>query len=263
MHYVIDTHCHLDFIPDATRTKVIERALSANVRKIITVACNLEQVGTCLPLTDDYDFIWTTAGIHPTDLGNDIERDLEQVFQYAKNEKKIVGIGEIGLDYYHDRFPHDDQMAYLTGQLNIANQLRKPAILHCRAGKFAGENSEVFPDMLKALQETNCTNGVMHCFSGSYDEAFKFLDLGLMISFTGIITYDRNEELRRIIKDMPADRLMIETDAPFLPPKKYKGKQNEPAYVMEVAKTIAEIRGIEVDEALEITTKNAERFFGI
>ncbi|MBU1017416.1 TatD family hydrolase [Patescibacteria group bacterium] len=263
MNYAIDTHCHLDFIPRRMQAAVIQRALSANVKKIITVACNLEQVGKCLPLTDEYDFIWTTAGIHPTDLGTDIERDLEQIFQYAKNEKKIVGIGEIGLDYYHDRFPHADQMAYLIGQLNIARQLKKPAVLHCRAGKFAGENSEVFPNMMKALKEAKFSNGVMHCFSGSYEEAFRFLDLGLMISFTGIITYDRNEELRRIIKDMPADRLMIETDAPFLPPKKYKGKKNEPAYVMEIAKTIAEAREMEVDEVLEVTTKNAERFFGI
>ncbi len=263
MSYAIDTHCHLSFLPQRTRSGVIRRALSADVQKLITVACNLEQVGECLPLTDKYDFIWTTAGIHPTDLGNNIERDLEQVYEYAKNEEKIVGIGEIGLDYYHDRFPHKDQMAYLIGQLNISKQLKKPAILHCRAGKFAGENSTVFPDMLKALKQTKCTNAVMHCFSGSYEEAFRFLELGLMISFTGIITYKRNEELRRVIKDMPISRLMIETDAPFLPPKEYKGKKNEPAYVIEVVKTIARVRKMEADEVLEITTKNAERFFGI
>ena len=103
----------------------------------------------------------------------------------------------------------------------------------------------------------------MHCFSGNYEEAFKFLDLGLMISFTGIITYERNEELRRIIKDMPINRMMIETDSPFLPPKKYKGKKNEPAFVIEVAKTIADVRGMDVDEVMETTTKNAEKFFGI
>jgi len=263
MPYAIDTHCHLNFVPKPMQDKVIERALKANVRKLITIACNLEQVGECLPLTDQYDFIWTTAGIHPTDLTDNLERDLEQIYEYAKNEEKVVGIGEIGLDYYHDRFPHHDQIAFLTGQLNIANQLKKPAILHCRAGKFAGENSEVFPDMLRVLKATKTKNAVMHCFSGNYDEAMQFLDLGLMISFTGIITYERNEELRRIIKDMPLDRMMIETDSPFLPPKKYKGKKNEPAYVIEVAKTIAEVRGMDIDEVLEITTKNAEGFFGI
>lgn len=263
MNYAIDTHCHLSFLPKRDRLKVIERALKANVRKMVTVACNLEQVGECLPLTDQYDFVWTTAGIHPTDLTDNLEWDLERVYEYAKNEKKIVAIGEIGLDYYHDRFPHEDQIAFLVGQLNIANQLKKPAILHCRAGKFAGENSTVFPDMIKVLKETKTKNAVMHCFSGSYDEAFQFLDLGLMLSFTGIITYERNEDLRRIIKDMPLDRMMIETDSPFLPPKKHKGKKNEPAFVIEVAKTIADVRGMDVDEVLEVTTKNAKKFFGI
>lgn len=263
MNYAIDTHCHLTFLPPKTRKAVIDRALKANVKKLITVACNLEEVGLCLPLTDEYDFIKTTAGIHPTDLGTDIEYDLERVLKYAKNEDKIVAIGEVGLDYYHDRHPHDLQMSYLVGQLNIAKQVNKPAILHCRAGKFAGENSSVFPDMMKVLNETNFFNGVMHCFSGTKKEAEVFLEMGLMISFTGIITYDRNQELRDIIKTMPIEKLMIETDSPFLPPIQYKGKKNEPAFVTEVAKTIAEVRDMSVDEVLEVTSGNAEGFFGI
>lgn len=263
MSYAIDTHCHLDYVPESERVQVIERARAANVKKMITVACNLEQVGTCLPLTDEHDFIWTTVGIHPTDLTENLEKDLERMLQYAKNEKKIVAIGEIGLDYYHDKFPREDQIAFFVGQLNIAKQVGKPVILHCRAGKFAGENSEVYPDMLKVLKETSTTNAVMHCFSGGYDDAQIFLDLGIMLSFTGIVTYERNEELRRIIKDMPMSRMMIETDAPFLPPKKYRGRKNEPAYVVEVAKTIAEVREMSLDEVLEVTSKNAELFFGI
>lgn len=263
MSYAIDTHCHLDFIPKAKRAGVIQRALKNNVRKLITVTCNLEQAGEALPLTDQYDFIWTTIGIHPTDLTDNPGRDLQRVYEYARRESKIVAIGEIGLDYYHDRFPRDQQMAFLAGQLAIANQLGKPAILHCRAGKFAGENSAVFPDMLAVIQKTKTTNAVMHCFSGTYAEAARFLDMGLMLSFTGIITYERNEELRRIIKDMPMDRLMIETDAPFLPPKKYKGRQNEPAFVVEVARAIAEVRKMPLDKVLNFTTANAERFFGV
>jgi len=263
MNYAIDTHCHLAYLHPRFRKNVIERAQKANVRKIITVACNLEDMGKCLPLTDQYDFIWTTAGIHPTELGNDIESELEKVQGYAKNEKKVVGIGEIGLDYYHDNFPHDLQIAYFLGQLNIAKQVKKPAIIHCRAGKFAGENSGVFPDIIKVLDEAHFSNGVMHCFSGNRKEAKIFLDMGLMISFTGIITYERNQELRDIIKMMPKERIMIETDSPFLPPKKYKGKRNEPAFVIEAAKTIADVRGVDLDEVLGLTTRNAERFFGI
>ena len=263
MDYAIDTHCHLTAIDKREIKAVIERAVKAKVKKLISVACNLEEMGQCLPLADEYDFIWTSAGIHPTELGENIEQDLEKVYKYAENEKKVVAIGEIGLDYYHDRFPHELQMAYLAGQFNIANKLKKPAIIHSRAGKFAGENSSVFPDMIRVMKESDLKKGVMHCYSGTLKEAKVFLDMGLMISFTGIITYERNQELRDIIKMMPMKRMMIETDSPFLPPKNHKGEQNEPAFVIEVAKTIAEVRGMEVDEVLNITSRNAEGFFGI
>jgi TatD DNase family protein len=261
--YAIDTHCHLTLTPQPDRKAVIERARKAGVSKMVTVACNIEEIGQCIPLADEHDFIWTTAGVHPTELGTNIERDLERVYEYAKNEKKIVAIGEIGLDYYHDNFPRELQIAYFVGQLNIANQLKKPAIIHSRAGKFAGENSSIFPDIIKSLKEAHFSNGVMHCFSGNLEEAKTFLEIGLMISFTGIVTYERNQELRDIIKMMPADRIMIETDSPFLPPKNHKGEKNEPAFVIEVAKTIAEVRGLELDEVMRITSENAERFFGI
>jgi TatD DNase family protein len=218
MNYAIDTHCHLSFVPKWIQGKVIERAKNAGVKKLITVACNLKEVRESLSIAGKYDFIWTTAGIHPTDLSGHMERDLERVKEYAKNEKKVVAIGEIGLDYYHDRFPHDQQIEFLRGQLEIAEELGLPAVLHARAGKF---------------------------------------------SFTGIVTYERNEELREIIRDMPLDSMMIETDAPFLPPKKYKGRKNEPAYVIEVAKTIASVREMSLDEVLSVTSENAERFFGI
>lgn len=263
MSYAIDTHCHIDLLPGDDQAQAILRAQTANVKKMITVACNLEQVGRCLPLTDEYDFIWTTAGIHPTDLTEHLEQDLEKVMTIAKNEEKVVAIGEIGLDYYHDRFPKEVQMAFLVGQLNIAKQLGLPTIIHSRSGKNAGDNSAVFPDMLKILNDTGVANAVMHCFSGNYEEAQEFLNRGLLLSFTGIITYKNNEELRRVIKNMPMDRMMIETDSPFLTPQKYRGQKNEPAYVTEVVKTIAEVRGMSVDEVLEATSANAERFFGI
>lgn len=261
--YAIDTHCHLTFIPPQTQKAVIDRAVKSGVKKMITVACNAEEIKKCLFVAKQYEFIWATAGIHPTDLEGGIEFNLKQVYEYAKNEPKIVAIGEIGLDYYHDRFPRDLQMEYLSRQLSIAQKLNKPAIIHSRAGKFAGENSFVFPDMVKALKKANFTNGVMHCFSGTKKEAEVFLEMGFMISFTGIITYERNQELRDIIKVIPIEKLMIETDSPFLPPLKYKGQKNEPAFVLEVAKTIADVRGLSIDEVLEVTSGNAERFFGI
>ncbi len=260
--YLIDTHCHLSHFESKDLASVIKRAKKAGVEKIITVACKLEEIGSCLAISDKNENVWATAGIHPTELaGGNIEADLERVFEYAKNERKVVAIGEIGLDYYHDRAPHDMQAAYFIGQLNISKQLGKPAIIHCRGGKNPGENELAFVDMIKILEETRFKNGVMHCFSGNRVEADKILDLGLMMSFTGIITYPNNEDLREVIADMPLDRIMLETDAPYIAIEGKRDKPGEPAYVLDIAKKIAEIKNVPIEEVIRITTENAEKFF--
>jgi len=253
--YLIDTHCHLSHFKKADLKPVINRAKKADVRKMITVTCALEEIGDCLAIADEYENIRATAGIHPTNLTDDIEANLERVFGYAKNEKKIVAIGEIGLDYYHDRAKHDLQAAYFIGQLNIADQLGKPAIIHCRGGKNPGENEQAFIDVIRILERERFKNGVMHCFSGNKVEAEKILDIGLMISFTGIITRPENEELREVAKSVPLNRIMLETDAPYI--------SKEPADTARIAKKIAEIKGVAPEEVIRITTENAERFFGI
>ncbi len=250
-------------MPQALQADVIERARAAGVQKIVNVACNLNDIEPCLRLAEEHEFIWTTAGIHPTDLTDSLERDLKQIEDYAVREKKIVAIGEIGLDYYHDKFPHDVQRAFLVGQLQIAEKLGLPAILHCRAGKNPGENEAAFGDLIEILEELKFTNAVAHCFSGNAVEAEKLLDMGLMLSFTGVITYPGNEALREIVRTTPLDRIMIETDCPFLTPHAHRGKKNEPAFVAEVAKAIAEAKGVALEEVARMTSANAERFFGI
>jgi TatD DNase family protein len=253
--HLIDTHCHLSHFKKADLKSVIERAQTAGVQKIVTVACAIEEIGDCLAITDEHENILATAGIHPTNLTEDIETNLERVFEYAKNEKKIVAIGEIGLDYYHGRAEHSLQAAYFIGQLNIADQLGKPAIIHCRGGKNPGENEQAFMDMIRILAEKEFRNGVVHCFSGNKVEAEKLLDLGLMISFTDIISYEQNEELREVIKNTPLDRIMLETDSPYI--------SKEPADVARIARKIAEIKDVAAEEVTRITTENAERFFGV
>ncbi|MBN2087646.1 TatD family hydrolase [Candidatus Peregrinibacteria bacterium] len=253
--HLIDTHCHLSHIKKTDIPAVIERAKNANIEKLITVSCTLDEVGECLPISDEYDFIWTTVGIHPTQLSGNIEHELEKVFEYAKNEQKIVAIGEIGLDYYHDTSEHKLQAEYFIGQLNISKQLNKPAIIHCRGGKNPGENEQAFIDMIQILERENFNNGVVHCFSGNKVEAEKLLDMGLMISFTNIISYEQNEELREVLRDIPLDRVMLETDSPYI--------SKEPSDVASIAKTVADIKDVPVEEVTRITTANAERFFGI
>lgn len=260
---MIDTHAHLQTFSKKDQTAVIARAREAGVRKIVNAACSLLDMGDCLALADTYDFIWTTAGIHPTELTDNIERDLERVSEYAKNEKRVKAIGEIGLDYYHDRAPRDLQHAFLVGQLNIADQRGLPAILHCRGSKAPGENEIAFMDLIRILEKTGFKNAVAHCFSGNAIEAEKLLDLGLMLSFTGILTYPENDALRDIVKATPLDRIMLETDSPYLPPHAHRGQRNEPAFVVDVANAIAEIKGVPLHEVELITTRNAERFFGI
>jgi len=253
--HLIDTHAHLSHYKKADRKSVIERAKKAGVRKIITVACTLEETADCLAIADEYESVWATAGIHPTQLMDDIEEKLERVFEYAKNEEKIVAIGETGLDYYHDRAEHDQQAAYFIGQLNIADQLGKPAIIHCRGGKHPGENEQAFIDVIQILERERFKNGVMHCFSGNKVEADKILDLGLMISFTSIITRPGNEELREVVKDIPLNKMMLETDAPYI--------SKEPSDIANIAKAVAQIKGVPLGEVVRITTENAERFFGV
>lgn len=259
----IDTHGHVHLIAKGDRQGAIARAQKAGVTKIISPACNVEQIGQMLPLCDAHPGLYTTAGIHPTELTDDLTGDLEKVRAYAKNEAKVVAIGEIGLDYYHDRSDHDKQAAFLSGQLRIARELNLPAILHCRAGKNPGENEAAFGDLIAILTRLNCTNAVAHCFSGNAVEAEKLLDMGLMLSFTGIVTYPGNESLRSILRETPLDRIMIETDSPYLTPEAHRGKRNEPAYVAEVAKIIAAVKGVDFAEVARVTTANAERFFGI
>jgi TatD DNase family protein len=261
--HLIDTHCHLSHFPKKDFQSVIKRAERANVKKMITVACKLEEIGECIAMADENENIWATAGIHPTELNENIEKNLERVFEYAKHEKKVVAIGEIGLDYYHDRAPHDLQAAYFIGQLNISKQLDKPAIIHCRGGKNPGENEQAFIDMMRILEQMRFTNGVVHCFSGNRVEAEKLLDLGLMLSFTGIVTYPRNEELLEVIAETPLDRIMLETDSPYIAVEGKRKGPGEPAYTFDIAKKIAEIKDVPIDEVIRITTENAEKFFGI
>jgi len=260
--YLIDTHSHISHFKKAEQKGVLERALKAGVKKFINVACNLKECGPHLEFAKEYDNVWSTVGIHPTTLTDNMEEDLAKVREFAQNEDKIVAIGEIGLDYYHDKHPHGMQEAFLVGQLAIARELGLPAIIHSRSSKHPGENEEVFVDLIRILEREKFSNGVIHCYSGNMIEAEKLLDLGLMISFTGIITYQNNEELREIVKMVPLDRMMLETDAPYLTIETKKGR-GEPAYVADIAQTVADVKGVPLEEVAKFTTANAERFFKI
>ncbi len=261
--HLIDTHGHVSHFPKEQQADVLRRARAAGVKKIINVACTLDQIPVHLELAKRDENIWASAGVHPTSLTDDLEGAMNTIRDTAKNEPKIVAIGEIGLDYYHDKFPHDMQDQWLTRQLAIASELRKPAIIHCRAGKNPGENGSAFADLIRILKRERFSHAVVHCFSGTTKEAMALLDLGLMISFTGVLTYAPNQALRETTKLIPLDRIMLETDAPYLTVQSKRGQAGEPAFLPELAQVLAEIKGVSPKEVAEVTTANAERFFGV
>jgi len=251
----IDTHAHLNFEAFETDYReVIERAFAADIRAIINVGSNLKTSLEAIKIAEIFDKgIYTAVGLHPIHI-KDEDFDSNE-FEKIAREEKVVALGETGLDYYYDRSTKERQKEIFRKILSIANKISKPVILHSRD---AGD------DVLSVLIEEKIdTKGVMHCFQGNWQYAKVVLDMGLYISFTGLITFTKNYETFEVIKNAPLERMMIETDCPFMSPEPYRGKRNEPAYVIEVAKKIAEIKKLPLEKVAEQTSKNAKNLFRI
>lgn len=257
---LIDTHCHPQMADyDGERIEMIKRALDAEVG-IIAVGTTLADSLAGIRLAEDFPDqpIFAAVGIHPTD--DDIGDVRVSDLALLADNPKVVAIGETGLDYFHLQIGDNpqDQIDVFEQQVILAEQAALPLIVHCRdqAGTF-----NAYDDVLAVLTKHQVKKFVMHCFSGDWNYAEKFLELGGMLSFTGIITFPKSEFMHELIQKMPLERLMIETDAPFLTPVPHRGKRNEPVYVQEVAKKISELREMSVDDVAVITTKNATDFF--
>lgn len=264
-----DSHCHLDMEPlTAAVEGAIKRAEESGVTTMINVGSSLSGSESTVELANTYPGIWASVGLHPHDSekASNMESVLSKLRELAKN-KKVVAIGEIGLDYYSPEGPLtkaqiESQKELFAAQLELAQKLKLPVIIHVR------DAWEDFFPIIKnyKLKITNSNEvGVVHCFTGDALIAQKCLDLGLFIGFTGIITFKNKtvDEIREAVKVVPLEKILIETDAPLLAPNPYRGKPNEPAYVVEVAKKIAEIKSVSVAEVARITTDNAKKLFGI
>ena len=252
---MIDTHAHIhvkDY--DADRSAVIERARSAGVSKIINVGFDAEGNWEALALAKQYDFIWCTMGIHPH-LANEWNDYVEGTIEDAiKKEDRIVGIGEAGLDYFKNFQSKELQKEVFKRQIRLAKKHDLPIIIHCR---------EAFDDCLFLLKEGGSQKALFHCFTGVAEDAKKILDGGFYIAFTGIITYPSATAIREAAKITPMDRIFTETDCPYLAPQKYRGTRNEPAYVTEVLKKVAEIKDIPPEKAEQQIEINLNALFGI
>lgn len=253
---LFDTHAHLDDTKfDEDRDEVIERAKQGGVEYILTVSANVASSIENISLAQNYDIFYASIGIHPHEVA-DLNSNVISALTDFSTYPKVVAIGEIGLDYFYENSPREAQKIWFARQISLARSVRLPIIVHSRDAQ---------EDTLNILRSERAdeVGGVMHCFSGSVETARELLNMGFMISFAGPITFKNAKRLPEVIKYVPEDMILIETDCPYLAPEPYRGKRNEPANVRLIAERIAEIKGKPFDYIAEKTTANAKRLFNI
>ncbi len=251
---LIDSHAHLDssrFHKDLD--EVLKRAQEYGVDKIINIGCNMESSKKTTSLSERYDQIWSVVGFHPHDAKEVKESDWDELDKLT-DHPKVVGVGEMGLDYYRDLSPRKKQQEVFRRQIQVAKKKKMPIVVHDRDA-----HEEVFAVLKEEKAGEN--KGVMHCYSGDLEFAKKCMDMGFYISIAGPVTFKKTSRLKEVAKSIPNDRLLVETDCPYLAPEPYRGKRNEPAYVKYVAAKIAELRGMSYEEIVAATRENTCRLF--
>jgi TatD DNase family protein len=256
---LIDSHAHIDapqFAED--REAMLGRARVAGVSALLAIGTGPgpEKLDAALPLAEAHDWIYTTVGIHPHEAREVTEAHLDELARLAKHPK-VIAWGEIGLDYFYDHSPRDVQERVFRDQMALAREARLPIIIHCR---------DAWADCLKLLEEVwrpAGLGGILHCFTSTLEDARRGLDMGFLISFAGNSTYPKTQNLRDVAKALPLETILIETDSPYLAPQAYRGKRNEPAYLAEVARTLASVRDLPAEEFAARTAGNFRRFFDL
>ncbi len=253
---LVDSHAHLDgshFNND--RQDCIQRALDNGISHILTVGCDLASSAASVALALKYEHIYASVGVHPHDANEINQQSLLQLRELLARPK-VVALGEIGLDFFRDRSPRDIQRTAFRQQIRLAKQVGKPIIVHDR---------DAHDEVLQILQEEGAAavGGVLHCFSGDLEMAKKCLELGFYLSFPGTITYPKNDAAREVVKAIPVDRMLVETDCPYLTPQQFRGKRNEPAYVRYTAEKVADIKGLSIADVARVTSRNCFDLFGI
>lgn len=253
---LIDTHCHLDFAEfDEERDQLIERAHQAGVKQMVTISTRVRKLDTLLAITEKYPSVFCSVGTHPNNAGEELDIQAEDLIRLANSHEKIVAIGEAGLDYFYDTQTPTDQKTGLIRHVEAARVTKLPLVIHSRSA------DEDMIEILTAESGKGAFPFILHCFSAGPDLARTGVELGGYVSFSGILTFPKSQDIRDIAKTVPLDRLLVETDAPFLAPKRWRGKRNEPSYVVNTAEVLAEVHGVSYAEIAEITTENALRCF--
>jgi TatD DNase family protein len=252
---LVDSHCHLDF-PDFTpeRDAVVARAREAGLGRMLTISTRVKRQADIIEIVEKYDDVFGTVGTHPHHVDEEMDVGAADLIAAAKHPK-IVAFGEAGLDYHYDTGPRENQAKSFRQHIAASRESGLPLVIHSR---------DCAADMAAILREEagkGAFTAVLHCFTGGRDLAFAAVDLGHYIGFTGILTFKNSAALREIAKALPADRILIETDSPYLAPVPYRGKRCEPAYVIETAKVLADIRGVSFEQIARQTTENFFRLF--
>src|SRR5579883_120509 len=253
--FVVDSHCHLDF-PDLSGELdgIVARAQAAGVGRMVTISTRVRQRQALLAITDRFPDIYCSVGIHPQHAHEELDLTTADLVALT-HHPKTVAIGEAGLDYHYDSSPREAQERGLRNHIAAARETGLPLVIHSR---------DADADMAAILEEESGKGSfpaVLHCFTGGRELAERAIALGLFISFTGILTFKKSDDLRAIAADLPADRILVETDAPYLAPGRHRGKRNEPAYVIETARVLAEARKVTFEDIARQTTANFFRLF--
>lgn len=253
---LFDTHAHLNADQfEEDREEVIQRALDEGVSHIVVVGFDRKTINGALELAERYDFIYAAVGWHPVDAIDMTEEDLKWIEELASHPK-VVALGEMGLDYHWDKSPKDVQQEVFRKQIRLAKKVNLPIVIH---------NREATEDVVSILEEEDAgeIGGIMHCYSGSLEIAKRCMDMNFYISFGGPVTFKNAKRPKEVAVEIPMDRLLIETDCPFLSPHPLRGKRNESSYVKYIAEQIADLKGISLEELAQKTSDNAFRLFGI
>ncbi|MEI7690019.1 MAG: TatD family hydrolase [bacterium] len=257
---LIDSHAHLDFNDfDDDLQNVIERAKLADVAKIINVGADLARSQKAIEIAEKFDNVWATVGIHPEDVDVDLHKAKKKIIKLVNSSKKVVAIGECGFDYFHSGSKTEEQKTLFQLQIDISREFDLPLVIHIRNS----HDNSAAEDGYKILKENMVERGVIHCFTLGKEWAKKYLDLGFHLGFTGIVTYKNATLVSESAHVTPLNRILVETDSPYLAPQKYRGQRNEPSYETEVAQKIADIKEITYSSVAAETTKNAEGLFKI
>jgi TatD DNase family protein len=254
---IIDSHAHLEFEQfNEDRDAVLQRARDAGLTTILAIggAGGPDQLDSAIPFAETHDWIYATAGIHPHEAKLATEAHFRHLEELTRHPR-IIACGEIGLDYFYDHSPREVQQEVFRRQLAIAREAKLPIVIHCR---------DAWPGCIEILESewrASGLGGIFHCFTGNLEDAQRGIEMGFLISFAANITYPKMQPLRDVARDLPLDRILTETDSPFLPPQPLRGKRNEPANVVEVARTLATVRNLNPEEVARVTAQNFRRFF--